>query len=105
MPGSVTDSMAWVPSSVRSLTNGSPAPTTIHVGGMVARDSTRIQRSHDGPARAASHSRCRSAGERAPARSERVAKYNQLLRIEEDLDSQGVYFGPAMAANWFDEKE
>jgi enolase len=37
-------------------------------------------------------------------RSDRVAKYNQLLRIEEDLDSQGVYFGPAMAANWFDEE-
>jgi enolase len=34
-----------------------------------------------------------------------MAKYNQLLRIEEDLDSQGVYFGPAMAANWFDEEE
>jgi enolase len=38
-------------------------------------------------------------------RSDRMAKYNQLLRIEEDLDSQGVYFGPAMAANWFDESE
>lgn len=37
-------------------------------------------------------------------RSDRLAKYNQLLRIEEDLDSQGVYFGPAMAANWFDEE-
>ncbi|ACU91297.1 phosphopyruvate hydratase [Desulfomicrobium baculatum] len=37
-------------------------------------------------------------------RSDRMAKYNQLLRIEEDLDSQGVYFGPAMAANWFDEE-
>lgn len=37
-------------------------------------------------------------------RSDRTAKYNQLLRIEEDLDSQGVYFGPAMAANWFDEE-
>jgi enolase len=38
-------------------------------------------------------------------RSDRTAKYNQLLRIEEDLDAQGVYFGPAMAANWFDEEE
>ena len=37
-------------------------------------------------------------------RSDRVAKYNQLLRIEEDLDSQAMYFGPAMAANWFDEE-
>lgn len=29
----------------------------------------------------------------APCRSERVAKYNQLLRIEEDLDTSAVYAG------------
>jgi enolase len=29
----------------------------------------------------------------APARSERVAKYNQLLRIEEELSSKAVYAG------------
>jgi enolase len=29
----------------------------------------------------------------APARSERVAKYNQLLRIEEELDDAGRYAG------------
>ena len=29
----------------------------------------------------------------APARSDRVAKYNQLLRIEEQLDEQAVYGG------------
>jgi len=29
----------------------------------------------------------------APARSERVAKYNQLLRIEERLDDGAVYAG------------
>ena len=29
----------------------------------------------------------------APARGERVAKYNQLLRIEEELDESGVYAG------------
>ncbi|MGV9551231.1 phosphopyruvate hydratase, partial [Streptomyces ardesiacus] len=29
----------------------------------------------------------------APARSERVAKYNQLLRIEEILDDAAVYAG------------
>jgi enolase len=29
----------------------------------------------------------------APARSERVAKYNQLLRIEEELDNAAVYAG------------
>jgi enolase len=30
----------------------------------------------------------------APARSERVAKYNQLLRIEEELDDAARYAGP-----------
>ena len=29
----------------------------------------------------------------APARSERLAKYNQLLRIEEELGDIGVYAG------------
>src|SRR5204863_10010763 len=29
----------------------------------------------------------------APARSERVAKFNQLLRIEEELDDAAVYAG------------
>jgi len=41
----------------------------------------------------------------APARSERVAKYNQLLRIEEELDDAGVYAGagafPRFAASRF----
>jgi len=31
----------------------------------------------------------------APARSERVAKYNQLLRIEEELDEAARYAGAA----------
>jgi enolase len=38
----------------------------------------------------------------APARSERVAKYNQLLRIEEELDDAARYAGagafPRLAA-------
>ena len=29
----------------------------------------------------------------APARSERVAKYNQLLRIEEELGNKATYAG------------
>jgi len=36
-------------------------------------------------------------------RSDRLAKYNQLLRIEEELEDEAYYFGPSMAA-WF-EKE
>jgi enolase len=31
----------------------------------------------------------------APARSDRVAKYNQLLRIEEELDEAARYAGAA----------
>ncbi|MFP4071866.1 MAG: phosphopyruvate hydratase [Desulfovibrionales bacterium] len=36
-------------------------------------------------------------------RSDRLAKYNQLLRIEEELDELAIYFGPTMAAQWFEE--
>jgi len=32
----------------------------------------------------------------APARSERTAKYNQLLRIEEELDEEAIYSGPGL---------
>jgi enolase len=34
----------------------------------------------------------------APARSDRVAKYNQLLRIEEDLGESAAYLGEAALA-------
>ena len=34
----------------------------------------------------------------APARSDRVAKYNQLLRIEEQLAESAVYRGAAALA-------
>ncbi len=37
-------------------------------------------------------------------RSDRLAKYNQLLRIEEQLGEQGYYFGPEMQAVWYDEE-
>ena len=36
----------------------------------------------------------------APARSERVAKYNQLLRIEEDLDDAARYAGRGAFPRW-----
>lgn len=36
-------------------------------------------------------------------RSDRLAKYNQLMRIEEELGEAAVFFGPAMSAQWFDE--
>lgn len=34
------------------------------------------------------------------SRSDRIAKYNQLLRIEEDLDDTAMYFGPVLADNF-----
>ncbi len=34
-------------------------------------------------------------------RSDRIAKYNQLLRIEEDLEEDGFYYGPVLAESWF----
>ena len=39
-------------------------------------------------------------------RSDRLAKYNQLLRIEEDLEEDSFYYGPVLAANFgLDEDE
>lgn len=35
-------------------------------------------------------------------RSDRIAKYNQLMRIEEDLEDEAIYFGPIMGEQWFD---
>lgn len=34
------------------------------------------------------------------SRSDRVAKYNQLLRIEEDLDRQALYYGPILLSSF-----
>jgi enolase len=34
-------------------------------------------------------------------RSDRLSKYNQLLRIEEDLEDEAIYFGPILAESWF----
>jgi enolase len=35
-------------------------------------------------------------------RSDRLAKYNQLLRIEEELEDMAIYYGPVMAGQWYD---
>ncbi|MFP5259005.1 MAG: phosphopyruvate hydratase [Acidobacteriota bacterium] len=37
-------------------------------------------------------------------RSDRLAKYNQLLRIEEELEDTAIYYGPVMAGQWYDEE-
>ncbi|MCJ2166272.1 MULTISPECIES: phosphopyruvate hydratase [unclassified Pseudodesulfovibrio] len=36
-------------------------------------------------------------------RSDRLEKYNQLLRIEEELDDDGVYYGPIFGSSFFEE--
>ncbi len=36
----------------------------------------------------------------APARSDRVAKYNQLLRIEEQLGESAAFLGGAALSSW-----
>jgi enolase len=33
-------------------------------------------------------------------RSDRLAKYNQLMRIEEDLEDEAIFFGPIMAMHF-----
>lgn len=38
------------------------------------------------------------------SRSDRLAKYNQLLRIEEELDDSALYYGAALAAHYGDEE-
>jgi len=35
-------------------------------------------------------------------RSDRLAKYNQLLRIEEELEDMAIFYGPVMAGQWYD---
>ncbi|MBO4314049.1 MAG: phosphopyruvate hydratase [Desulfovibrio sp.] len=36
------------------------------------------------------------------SRSDRIAKYNQLMRIEEELGDEAVYYGPILASSFFD---
>jgi len=37
-------------------------------------------------------------------RSDRLAKYNQLLRIEEELEDTAIYYGPVMAGQWYEDE-
>jgi enolase len=34
-------------------------------------------------------------------RSDRLSKYNQLLRIEEELGEESIFYGPLLAESWF----
>ncbi len=35
------------------------------------------------------------------SRSDRLSKYNQLLRIEEELGEESIFYGPLLAESWF----
>lgn len=39
------------------------------------------------------------------SRSDRLAKYNQLMRIEEELEDMAIFYGPIMSAQWYEEDE
>ncbi|EFL49635.1 enolase [Solidesulfovibrio fructosivorans JJ]] len=36
------------------------------------------------------------------SRSDRLSKYNQLLRIEEELEDMAIFYGPVMAGQWYE---
>ena len=44
----------------------------------------------------------RQSKTRSLCRSDRLAKYNQLLRIEEELEDTAIFYGPIMAGQWYD---
>ena len=67
--------------------------THAHAGGVV--DCVRDGRTDPADAELAVATDCGQIKTGAPARSERVAKYNQLLRIEEELDDAARYAGAA----------
>ncbi|MCL1906403.1 MAG: phosphopyruvate hydratase [Propionibacteriaceae bacterium] len=79
---------------IGSLTETLDAVALAHRNGMRCMMSHRSGETEDTTiADLAVATNCGQIKTGAPARSERVAKYNQLLRIEEDLDQAAVYAG------------
>ena len=79
---------------IGTLTETLDAVTMAHRGGMRAMMSHRSGETEDTTiADLAVATDCGQIKTGAPARSERVAKYNQLLRIEEELDDAARYAG------------
>ena len=68
-----------------------PAVAVITSQPLASRKVLRLRREHYSPERAPRDRGQIKTG--APARSDRVAKYNQLLRIEEQLGDRAVYPG------------
>ena len=79
--GSLTETLEAVELAARTLHVGHVAP--------LGRDRGRDDRD------LAVATNCGQIKTGAPARSDRVAKYNQLLRIEEQLGEAAVYRGAA----------
>ena len=69
-------------------------PQPLHVGDVAP---LRRDRGHDDRRPGGGH-QLRSDQDRRAARSDRVAKYNQLLRIEEDLGESAAFLGAAALA-------
>ncbi|TFJ95200.1 NADH dehydrogenase subunit I [Platysternon megacephalum] len=81
---------------IGSLTETFEAVSMAHLNGYKCMMSHRSGETEDTTiADLAVATNCGQIKTGAPARSERVAKYNQLLRIEEDLSDAAVYAGAA----------
>jgi enolase len=79
---------------IGTLTETMDAVSMAHTNGYTAVLSHRSGETEDTTiADLAVATNCGQIKTGAPARSERVAKYNQLLRIEEELDTAARYAG------------
>ena len=95
----VANSILVKVNQIGTLTETLEAVELAHRNGYTAVMSHRSGESEDATiADLAVATNCGQIKTGAPARSDRVAKYNQLLRIEEDLDDAAAYRGAAALA-------
>jgi enolase len=97
----VANSILVKVNQIGTLTETLEAVEMAHRAGYTAVMSHRSGESEDNTiADLAVATNCGQIKTGAPARTDRVAKYNQLLRIEEDLDDAAAYRGRAALAGW-----
>jgi enolase len=95
----VANSILVKVNQIGTLTETLDAVELAHRSGYTAVMSHRSGESEDSTiADLAVATNCGQIKTGAPARSDRVAKYNQLLRIEEDLDESAAFRGAAALA-------
>ncbi|HEX7096392.1 MAG TPA: phosphopyruvate hydratase [Acidimicrobiales bacterium] len=95
----VANSILVKVNQIGTLTETLDAVELAHRNGYTAVMSHRSGESEDATiADLAVATNCGQIKTGAPARSDRVAKYNQLLRIEEDLDESAAFRGAAAVA-------